>query len=155
MLQELASYVGGNRSLVFGRRSSSTPTWKIAWNESRPTRFPEDDGGVRRAIREGRVTPHEEVVRKSKALAKRSAKKRNDADRLGGSGRDLVYELPVSEQNAIFEHWNICHFPHMYPVRFKGRRFRRHRWFQAGSWLVYYRVVRIRFIRGIWPARIP
>jgi hypothetical protein len=29
-----------------------------------------------RAIREGRVTPHEEVVRKSKALAKRSAKKR-------------------------------------------------------------------------------
>jgi len=29
-----------------------------------------------RAIREGRVHTHEEVVRKSKALAKRSAKKR-------------------------------------------------------------------------------
>ena len=44
----------------------------------------------------------------------------------------------------------------MYPVRFKGRRFRRHRWFQAGNWLVYYRVVEDTiYIRGIWPARIP
>ncbi len=71
--------------------------------------------------------------------------------------RDLVYELPEAEQNAIFEHVKIlARFPHMHPMRFKGRRFRRHRWFQAGNWLVYYRVVENTiYIRGIWPARIP
>jgi hypothetical protein len=69
----------------------------------------------------------------------------------------LVYELPESEQNAIFEHLtNLARLPHMYPVRTKGRRFRRHRWFHAGNWLVYYRVVENTiYIRGIWPARIP
>jgi len=71
--------------------------------------------------------------------------------------RDLVYELPQTEQNAIFEHLKILSlFPRMHPVRFKGRRFRRHRWFHAGNWLVYYRVVENTiYIRGIWPARIP
>jgi len=71
--------------------------------------------------------------------------------------RDLVYELPEADQNVIFDHLdNLARFPHMYPVRFKGRRFRRHRWFLAGNWLVYYRVVEDTiYIRGIWPARIP
>jgi len=36
------------------------------------------------------------------------------------------------------------------------RVFRRHRWFLAGNWLVYYRVVDDTvYIRGLWPARIP
>jgi hypothetical protein len=52
--------------------------------------------------------------------------------------RDLVYELPEAEQNAIIDHpENLARFPYMYPVRFKGRRFGRHRWFQAGNWLGY------------------
>ncbi len=38
----------------------------------------------------------------------------------------------------------------MYPVRTKGRRFLRHRWFNTGDWLVYYRVVdNIVYIRGL------
>jgi len=43
----------------------------------------------------------------------------------------------------------------MYPVRLKGR-FRRHRWLQAGNWLLFYRVIgKTIYIRGLWPARIP
>jgi hypothetical protein len=71
--------------------------------------------------------------------------------------RDLLYELPEPERKAILDHIQYLKlFPQMYPVRFKGRRFRRHRWFQAGNWLVYYRAVEdVIYIRGIWPARIP
>jgi len=44
----------------------------------------------------------------------------------------------------------------MYPVRTKGRRFRRHRWFNVGDWLIYYWVVdNSVYIRGLWPVRIP
>jgi hypothetical protein len=70
---------------------------------------------------------------------------------------ELFGELPMFEREVILERLEyLAHFPHMYPVRFKGRRFRRHRWFQAGNWLVYYRVVENTiYIRGIWPSRIP
>ncbi len=70
---------------------------------------------------------------------------------------ELFEELPRPEQDVILDHLKyLTRFPHMYPVRTKGRRFRRHRWFQAGNWLVYYRVVdKTVYIRGIWPARIP
>jgi len=34
----------------------------------------------------------------------------------------------------------LARFPFMYPLREKSKRFRRHRWFTAGNWLVYYRV---------------
>jgi len=63
----------------------------------------------------------------------------------------------MREREAILDHLKyLLQFPHMYPVRFKGRRFRRHRWFHAGNWLVYYRVVENAiYIRGIWPALIP
>jgi hypothetical protein len=71
--------------------------------------------------------------------------------------RDLFYELPESERNEILDHLKyLALFPHMYPVRAKGKRFRRHRWFHAGNWLVYYRVAGdVVYIRGLWPARIP
>lgn len=73
------------------------------------------------------------------------------------SGWELFGELPKREREAILDHLkSLRQFPHMYPVRFKGRRLRRHRWVQAGNWLVYYRVVENTiYIRGIWPARIP
>ena len=71
--------------------------------------------------------------------------------------RDLFLELPESDRELIADHIRFLKlFPYMYPVRTKGRRFRRHRWFQAGNWLVYHRVVdKTVYIRGIWPARIP
>ena len=70
--------------------------------------------------------------------------------------RDLVLELPEREREEILEKTALLkHFPHMYRVRVKGR-FRRHRCFHAGNWLVYYKVVdEIIYIRGLWPARIP
>ena len=71
--------------------------------------------------------------------------------------RDLVLLLPEYEKEEIFSRVEmLAHFPYMYPVRSKGRRFRRHRWFHAGNWLVYYRVVGDTvYIRGLWPAQIP
>jgi hypothetical protein len=70
---------------------------------------------------------------------------------------ELFEELPLQEQGAILDRLQyLRQFPQMYPVRIKGRRFRRNRWFQAGEWLVYYRLVdKTIYIRGIWPARIP
>jgi hypothetical protein len=69
----------------------------------------------------------------------------------------LFNELPEQERNEILDHLKyLTLFPHTYPVRAKGRRFRRHRWFHAGNWLVYYRVAGDTvYIRGLWPARIP
>ena len=71
--------------------------------------------------------------------------------------RDLLLLLPESEREKILSRIEmLAHFPHMYPVRIQGKRFRRHRWFCAGNWLVYYRVVeKIVYIRGLWPAQIP
>lgn len=67
-----------------------------------------------------------------------------------------LFELPEKEQDLILEKLErLAKFPHMYPVRPKGR-FRGHRWFVAGDWLVYYRAVgRTVYVRGLWPARIP
>ena len=71
--------------------------------------------------------------------------------------RDLFLLLPDSEREEILMRMEmLVNFPHMYPVRLKGRRFRRHRWFQAGDWLVFYRVVgNSVYVRGLWPSRIP
>jgi plasmid stabilization system protein ParE len=70
--------------------------------------------------------------------------------------RDVFLDLAERDRNLIVDHLRyLAFFPHMYPVRTRGR-FRRHRWFQAGNWLVYYRVADgVVYIRGIWPARIP
>lgn len=70
--------------------------------------------------------------------------------------RDLAIEIPSGEQRRIFDKIQLLSFfPYMYPVRTRGR-FRRHRFFQAGNWLVFYKVVEgVVYIRGLWPARIP
>ena len=70
---------------------------------------------------------------------------------------ELFEELPDRDREEILEKLlSLSFFPHMYPVRTRGRRFRRHRWFSAGDLLVYYRVVdNTVYIRGLWPARIP
>jgi hypothetical protein len=71
--------------------------------------------------------------------------------------RDLVLFLPEYDRAEILVRVEmLAYFPHMYAVRTKGRRFRRHRWFQAGNWVVYYRVAgNTVYIRGLWPSRIP
>jgi ParE toxin of type II toxin-antitoxin system, parDE len=63
----------------------------------------------------------------------------------------------MHEREVILDRMKyLCEFPRIYPVRIKGRRFRRHRWFEAGNWLLYYRVVENTiYIWAIWPARIP
>lgn len=71
--------------------------------------------------------------------------------------RELLLALPPRDQRLILEKTDmLAYFPYMYPVREKGKRFRRHRWFTAGNWLVYYRVASdVVYIRGLWPAQIP
>jgi mRNA-degrading endonuclease RelE of RelBE toxin-antitoxin system len=70
--------------------------------------------------------------------------------------RAVIEELPPKEQDALVAKLVLLeHFPRMFQVRERGR-FRRHRRFLIGDWLVYYRVVENTVhIRGIWPARLP
>ena len=69
---------------------------------------------------------------------------------------ETLQELPERDRELILEKVEgLKRFPRMYPVRGRGR-FRRHHWFFAGKWLVYYRVVGLTvYIRALWPARIP
>jgi hypothetical protein len=69
---------------------------------------------------------------------------------------DFLLDLPERDRELILKKVDqLERFPRMYPVRASGR-FRRHRWFPAANWIVYYRVVRNTvYIRAIWPARIP
>lgn len=69
---------------------------------------------------------------------------------------DLMLEMPEPERERILERVSrLESFPEMYPVRATGP-YRGHRWFLAGPWLVYYRVVEGKVhVRVIWPARIP
>ena len=68
----------------------------------------------------------------------------------------VLEEMPFREAALILKKADALQkFPRMYPVRAKGR-FRSHRWFVAGKWLVYYRYVgSVVYMRAIWPARIP
>lgn len=70
--------------------------------------------------------------------------------------REAAAALPAVEQELLFEKiWMLRLFPRMYAVIERGR-FRRHRRFLVGDWLVYYRVVENTvYIRGLWPARMP
>jgi predicted transcriptional regulator len=76
LLDELASYRGGNRSQVIrdAIQVYSDMEDRLAQIEADPA-FQKMIEESDRAIREGRVTSHEEVIRKSKALAKRRSKK--------------------------------------------------------------------------------
>ena len=69
---------------------------------------------------------------------------------------DLLDDLPLRDAELIVEKTKVLvRFPRLYPVRPKGR-FRRHRWFLAGRWIVYYRMAdETVFIRALWPAQIP
>jgi hypothetical protein len=71
--------------------------------------------------------------------------------------KDLFLSLPQREQEEISHSLSLLErFPYLFPLRLRGRRFRRHRWFYAGNRLVFYRVVENTvYIRGLWPARIP
>lgn len=68
----------------------------------------------------------------------------------------VLLELPEEERAEIQRRARLLQdFPRIYPVRAKGR-FRGHRWFAAGSWLVYYRVrANTVYIRAIWHAQVP
>jgi len=69
---------------------------------------------------------------------------------------DLVLEMPDREREQIFQKIaRLEIFPEMYPVRTEGP-LRGHRWFLAGPWLLYYRIVEGKiYVRALWPARIP
>jgi hypothetical protein len=69
---------------------------------------------------------------------------------------DLLDDLPLRDAELIVEKTKVLvRFPRLHPVRPKGR-FRRHRWFLAGRWIVYYRMAdETVFIRALWPAQIP
>jgi len=71
--------------------------------------------------------------------------------------RDPAFSFPMEDQQEIFGKIALlARFPNMYAVRSKSRRFRRHRCFHAGNWLVYYRVVdNTVYIRGLWRDLIP
>ena len=68
---------------------------------------------------------------------------------------EVLLELPDRDRELILRKADqLQRFPRMYPVRTKGR-FRNHRWFLAGNWLVFYRVLEDTvFVRALWPARI-
>jgi hypothetical protein len=69
---------------------------------------------------------------------------------------DLLLEMPDRERDQIFRKVSrLEEFPEMYPIRTHGP-FRGHRWFVAGEWLIYYRVLDDQVIlRAIYPARLP
>ena len=69
---------------------------------------------------------------------------------------DALIEMPERDRRLILEKADrLQQYPRLYPVRAKGR-FRNHRWFLAGDWIVYYRVIRETVnVKGLWPARIP
>jgi len=77
LLEELASYRGGNRSVVIREAIQVYANMEDHLDkiEADPA-FQEMMRNSDRDIREGRVTPHEEVVRMSRALGKRGPKKR-------------------------------------------------------------------------------
>ncbi len=68
---------------------------------------------------------------------------------------EVFEELPKKKTAEIVERVDLLgYFPHLYLLRTRGR-FRRHRFFQAGNWLVFYKDVEgTIYIRDLWPARI-
>jgi predicted transcriptional regulator len=77
LLEELASYNGGNRSLIVRQAIQvySDMEDRLDKIEADPA-FQAMMGKSDADIQAGRMTPHEEVVRRSGALSKRKTKKR-------------------------------------------------------------------------------
>jgi predicted transcriptional regulator len=77
LLEELASYRGGNRSIVIREAIQVYADMEDHLDkiEGDPA-FQEMMRNSDRDIREGRVTPHEEVMRRSRALGKHKLKRR-------------------------------------------------------------------------------
>jgi len=77
LLEELASYRGGNRSVVIREAIQvyADMEERLDKIEADPA-FQEMMRNSDRDIREGRVVPHDQVVRMSRALGKRKLKKR-------------------------------------------------------------------------------
>jgi predicted transcriptional regulator len=75
LLEELASYNGGNRSLIVRQAIQvySDMEDRLDKIEADPA-FQAMMAKSEADIKAGRVTPHEEVVRRSRALSKRKAK---------------------------------------------------------------------------------
>ena len=69
---------------------------------------------------------------------------------------EVFLGLPARDREETLAKLSLVrHFPRMFQTMARGR-FRRHRRFVAGEWVVYYRVVgNTVYIRGLWPARIP
>jgi len=69
---------------------------------------------------------------------------------------DLLLEMSDADCARILDKIkNLETFPEMYPVRTSGP-FRGHRWFLAGRWLIYYRVLEDKvYLRALYPARLP
>ena len=74
---------------------------------------------------------------------------------VGQGGMGSVRGAPKKKTAEIVERVDLLrYFPHLYPLRTRGR-FRRHGFFQAGNWLVLYKDVEgTIYIRDLWPARI-
>ena len=77
LLEELASYRDGNRSVIVREAIQlyADMEERLDKIEAEPA-FQEMMAESDKAIREGRVTPHSEVVRMSRALSKKSKKRK-------------------------------------------------------------------------------
>src|SRR5882757_2742688 len=97
--------------------------------------------------------PLEPPVRHQFVLDKRSKQILDDlAQYCGGNRSRVVREalVALADTAEIVERVDLLrYFPHIYPLRTRGR-FRRHRFSQAGNWLVFYKVVEDTiYIRGL------
>lgn len=72
------------------------------------------------------------------------------------AAEEVFLELPAPDREEVLAKLSLVqHFPRMYQTIPRGR-FRRHRRFVVGEWIVYYRVVgNTVYVRGLWPARVP
>lgn len=77
LLEELASFRGGNRSIVIREAIQVYADMEDHLDKIEgDSAFQDMMRNSDRDIRQGRIIPHEEVVRRSRALAKRKPKRR-------------------------------------------------------------------------------
>lgn len=143
LLKELASYHGGNRSLVVRHAIQvySDIEDRLEEIETNPA-FQAMMAKSAAYIKASRVIPHEEVVRRSRARTAKGKRRRDGKSSGLLSFGKFLTNCPRQSARKILEHLKyVKRFPRVYPVRSRSSRFRRHRWWLAGNWLAYYRVV--------------